>query len=81
MPSHLRPELECQSAEIHFHLDRPRADPRVRHTDHGEITFTDEALQWDMSGKLKLLIVLVVIATAAYVLLSESEPVEITVEE
>lgn len=34
-----------------------------------------------MSGKLKLLIVLVVIATAAYVLLSGNEPVEVTVEE
>jgi hypothetical protein len=34
-----------------------------------------------MSGKLKLLIVLVVIATAAYVMLSQSDPVEITVEE
>jgi hypothetical protein len=34
-----------------------------------------------MSGKLKLLIALVVIATAAYVLLSGSDPVEVSVEE
>lgn len=34
-----------------------------------------------MSGKLKLLIVLAIIVTAAYVLTSSSDPVEITVEE
>lgn len=34
-----------------------------------------------MSWKIKLLIVLVVIATAAYVLLSQSEPIDVTIEE
>lgn len=46
-----------------------------------EITFTDANERRSMSGKLKLLIVLLVIATVAYVLTSSSDPVEISVEE
>lgn len=46
-----------------------------------EITFTDADLLACMSGKLKALIVLVIVVVAAYVLLSSNEPVEIAVEE
>ena len=55
--------------------------PRHQSFPVDEITFTGADVFFGMSGKVKALIALVMVAAVAYVLLSSNEPVEIVVEE